>query len=200
MKSRSENNYSEAEIAAGAHDDMVSDAQIHLRHFLSTMNIEVVGETVKRIVRMYDNFFVDQSVEPFHFTTFPNDEHLSDMVIVKDIRFFSMCEHHLIPFFGRAHVGYLPHERIVGLSKIPRVLDWYARRPQLQERLTAQVADYIHDNLRPKGVIVVIEARHLCVGMRGAKKPDAVTVTSALRGVFLAQAEARNEFFRLIGR
>lgn len=179
--------------------DRRSDAQIHLRRFLGTMKIGVPEETIDRIVRMYDEFFVDQSKIPFNFTTFPNEEHLGDMVIVKDIEFFSMCEHHLIPFFGCAHVGYLPHERIVGLSKIPRILDWYAGRPQLQERLTSQVADYIHDNLRPKGAIVVIEAKHLCVGMRGAKKPDAVTVTSALRGVFLAQPAARDEFLRLVG-
>lgn len=179
--------------------DRQTDAQIHLKRFLDTMDVSVPEETYARIVDMCDEFFVDQSEMPFNFTTFPNDEHIGDMVIVKDIEFFSMCEHHLIPFFGRVHVGYLPCTRIVGLSKIPRTLDWYAGRPQLQERLTTQVADYIHNNLRPKGTIVVIEAQHLCVGMRGAKKPDAITITSALRGVFLAQPEARNEFFRLVG-
>jgi len=167
------------------------------------MNVSVPDGTPERIASMYAEFFIPPSqykLPPFTFTTFPNDENLSDLVIVKDIHFFSMCEHHLIPFFGTAHVGYLPHERIVGLSKIPRVVDWYARRPQLQERMTAQIADYINEQLRPKGVIVVVEARHLCVAMRGIKSINAVTITSALRGTCLANPDARQEFFQLIGR
>lgn len=174
-----------------------------LKSWLMDMEVPVPVGTPERIASMYAEFFIppDQYREPpFKFTMFPNEEGIDDLVIVKDIHFFSMCEHHLIPFFGTAHVGYLPHEKIVGLSKIPRVVDWYARRPQLQERLTAQIANFIREQLRPKGVIVVIEARHLCVAMRGIKSINAVTVTSALRGVFLAQPNARQEFFSLIGR
>jgi len=174
-----------------------------LSDWLEEVRVAVPLETPQRIVDMYYEFFVpphQYEKPPFKFTMFPNEEGIDDLVIVKDIHFFSMCEHHLIPFFGTAHVGYLPHEKIVGLSKIPRVVDWYARRPQLQERLTAQIADFIRKELRPKGVIVVIEARHLCVAMRGIKSINAITVTSALRGVFLAQPNARQEFFSLIGR
>jgi len=174
-----------------------------LKQWLMDMDVSVPDGTPERIANMYGEFFIpphQYEIPPFTFTTFPNDDDISDLVIVKDINFFSMCEHHLIPFFGTAHVGYLPHEHIVGLSKIPRVVDWYARRPQLQERLTAQIADFIREQLRPKGVIVVVEARHLCVAMRGIKSINAVTVTSALRGVFLAQPNARQEFFSLIGR
>ena len=176
-------------------------AEDALKKFFDLMHLELPEETYGRIVRMYNEFlYTRNDATPFKFTTFPNEEHMMDLVVMKDIRFFSMCEHHMIPFFGDVHVGYLPHDRIVGLSKIPRVVDWYARRPQLQERLTAQIADYIEKQLRPKGVAVVIEAKHLCVGMRGIQRPDAVTLTSAMRGVFLAQPNAREEFFNLIRR
>lgn len=171
--------------------------------WLEAMGIRAPDETPKRVVKMYQEFFIGGGIDfPVEqFTTFPNEEDVGDMVIEKDIVFYSMCEHHLLPFFGKAHIGYLPHERLLaGVSKLSRVVDWYARRPQLQERLTAQVANYIREHLRPKGVMVVVEATHLCVAMRGVQKPDAVTITSALRGVFLAQPAARDEFFRLIGR
>lgn len=173
-----------------------------LAEWLELMGIPVPEGTPERIVRMYDTLLYKKPWDepPFDFTTFPNDENLEDMVVVANIDFFSMCEHHLIPFFGRAHVGYLPHERICGLSKIPRTVDWFARRPQLQERMTAQIADFIAEQLKPKGVIVLVEATHLCVAMRGAKSINAVTQTSALRGVFMAQPYARTEFFNIIGR
>ena len=176
-------------------------AEDALKKFLDLMGFCLPEETYGRIVRMYGEFFHNtDNPKPFEFTTFPNKEEMSDLVIVKNIRFFSMCEHHMIPFFGEVHVGYLPHERIVGLSKIPRVVDWFARRPQLQERLTSQIADYKRLGLRPKGVAVVVEAQHLCAGMRGIQRPDAVTITSAMPGVFLAQPAAREEFFHLIRR
>ena len=170
----------------------------HLKAYYAALDIKVPEESYERITRMHRELFVDIDEQPFTFTTFTNKERMTDLVMVRNIEFYSMCEHHMIPFFGVAHVGYLPHERIVGLSKLARLVDWYARRPQLQERLTAQVANYIQDNLRPKGVIVVIKAKHLCMAMRGIKKGSADTVTSALRGVFLAQPEARNEFLRLL--
>lgn len=170
-----------------------------LGEFLKAVKVRVPTDTLERIVRMYEELFIpEDQPEPFHFTVFPNEDHVRNIVVVKNIRFYSMCEHHLIPFYGEAHVGYLPHHQIVGLSKIPRLVDWYARRPQLQERLTAQVADYLHAKLDPKGVIVQIRATHLCMSMRGCRSWDAQTTTQALRGVFLASPDVRDEFFAIV--
>jgi GTP cyclohydrolase I len=123
-----------------------------------------------------------------------------EMVVVRDIEFFSLCEHHLLPFFGKAHVGYLPRGRIIGLSKIPRVVDMYAHRLQVQERLTQQVARFLMDRLNPKGVGCVVEATHLCTVMRGVKKQEATMVTSSMLGTFRADARTRSEFLTFIGR
>jgi len=123
-----------------------------------------------------------------------------EMVIVKDIDFFSLCEHHLLPFFGRCHVGYLPSKRVVGLSKIPRVVDVFSRRLQVQERLTVQIAEALQAKLKPRGVGVVIEARHLCMMMRGVEKQNTVAVSSSMLGAFRRQQQTRDEFLRLIGR
>ena len=121
------------------------------------------------------------------------------MVLMRDIEFFSLCEHHLLPFFGKATVGYIPEKRIVGLSKLARVVDILSRRLQVQERMTDQIADTLMEHLKPKGVGVVISARHLCMGMRGVQKPDAETMTSAIRGVIFEEADARAEFMMLVG-
>ena len=121
-----------------------------------------------------------------------------EMVIVKDIDFFSLCEHHLLPFFGRCHVGYLPDKKVVGLSKIPRVVDAFSRRLQVQERLTVQIAEVLQSTLKPHGVAVVMEARHLCMMMRGVEKQNTVAVTSEMLGVFRSQQQTRDEFLRLI--
>lgn len=121
-----------------------------------------------------------------------------EMVIVKDIDFFSLCEHHLLPFFGRCHVGYLPNKKVVGLSKIPRVVDAFSRRLQVQERLTVQIAEVLQSTLKPHGVAVVMEARHLCMMMRGVEKQNTVAVTSEMLGVFRSQQQTRDEFLRLI--
>lgn len=177
-----------------SHDPVV----VHLNLFYNKLGIKVPFESLGRIVRMHQEFFVDQSEIPFKFTTFPNEERRTDMIALGPIGFYSMCEHHMIPFFGSAYIGYLPHERIVGLSKLPRLVRWYSRRPQLQERMNAQIADYIQDELRPKGVIVITRAKHLCMAMRGVEDDAAVTTLSALRGVFLAQPAARNEFHQLL--
>jgi GTP cyclohydrolase IA len=126
-------------------------------------------------------------------------ENYDEMVVVRDVPFYSLCEHHLLPFHGKAHVGYVPDGRIVGLSKIPRVVNAYARRLQVQERLTDQIASCLEEVLQPRGVIVVVEAEHLCMSMRGVQTPGATTITSALRGVLLTKPEARAEaleFFR----
>ena len=123
-----------------------------------------------------------------------------EMVIVKDIEVFSLCEHHMLPFFGKCHLAYLPDEKIVGLSKIPRLVDMYARRLQVQERLTKEIADTINEKVRPRGVAVVIEAQHLCMIMRGVEKQHSVAVTSAMLGAFKDNQNTRNEFLNLIGQ
>ena len=120
------------------------------------------------------------------------------MVLVRDIPFYSLCEHHLLPFFGVAHVAYIPREAVVGLSKIPRIVEMFARRLQVQERLTQQIADLLTEMLQPQGVGVIIQAQHLCMAMRGVAKPGATMVTSAMRGVFKADVRTRNEFLSLV--
>jgi len=128
------------------------------------------------------------------------EEDYDEMVVVKDIDLFSLCEHHLLPFYGKAHVAYLPDGKIIGLSKIPRVVDVFARRLQVQERLTGQVADCLMQRLKPKGVAVVIEAFHLCMAMRGVEKKDAYCVTSSMQGSFRTNERSRSEFLSLIGK
>ena len=128
------------------------------------------------------------------------DVDYDEMVVVKDVEFFSLCEHHLLPFFGKAHIAYLPDGKVIGLSKIPRVVDVFARRLQVQERLTTQIADAIADAVNPQGVAVILEARHLCMMMRGVEKQHSATVTSAMRGVFKTQLQTRNEFLSLVRR
>ena len=126
------------------------------------------------------------------------DVEYDEMVIVKDVEFFSLCEHHLLPFFGKAHIAYVPNGKVIGLSKIPRVVDVFARRLQVQERLTTQIADAISEAIDPQGVAVIIEAQHLCMMMRGVEKQHSATVTSAMRGVFKTQLQTRNEFLSLV--
>lgn len=156
-------------------------------------------KTPERVARMYEfltsgyNTSLESIVNEAIFC-----EDYDEMVCVTDIRFYSMCEHHLLPFFGRAHVGYIPDGRLIGLSKIPRIVELFSRRFQLQERLTEQIAECINDVLNPKGVGVVMEARHMCMQMRGVEKEDAVATTSAMRGVFKENARTRNEFLSLI--
>jgi GTP cyclohydrolase I len=128
------------------------------------------------------------------------DVNYDEMVIVKDIEFFSMCEHHLLPFFGKAHIAYVPNGKVIGLSKIPRLVDVFARRLQVQERLTRQIGEAITDAIHPQGVAVILEAQHLCMMMRGVEKQHSSTVTSAMLGVFKTQLQTRNEFLSLVRR
>ena len=157
--------------------------------------------TPERVRRMYDELTAGYHVDPdalLNGACFNVD--YDEMVVVRDIEFFSLCEHHLLPFIGHAHVGYLPRGRVVGLSKIPRIVDMYAKRLQLQERLTVQVADFLMERLEPKGVACVIEATHLCTMMRGVKKQEATMVTSSMTGTFRRDARTRAEFMGLIGK
>jgi len=139
------------------------------------------------------------SPEPFNVTTFANEEGYDELVVARAIPFASLCEHHLLPFSGLAYVGYLPEERLVGLSKLARVVDHFSRRLQVQERLTAQVANYLQETLRPKGVGVVLEAEHLCMSLRGARSGGSRTVTSALKGLVRDDPRTRSEFLSLAG-
>jgi GTP cyclohydrolase I len=176
----------------------------HFREIIAILGLDQedpnLVETPERVAKMYLELFegLAEGAEP-KVTFFPNDERYSAMVIEKDIPFYSLCSHHFVPFYGHAHVAYIPNESIVGLSKMARIVEFYARRPQLQERLTEQIARYMAAKLDPQGVMVVVEARHLCVEMRGVKKPGALTVTSAIRGIFNTQT-VREEFLDLLNR
>jgi GTP cyclohydrolase I len=155
-------------------------------------------ETPERIGRMYAELFSGIHQDPLEVLRRGFSEDHKEMVILKDIPFYSLCEHHFLPFHGSAHVGYVPEGRIVGVSKLARVVDILARRPQMQERLTSQVADAIMEGLRPDGVAVVIEAEHLCMTMRGVQKPGTRMITSAIRGGFRRRGVTRSEFLSLV--
>ena len=159
---------------------------------------EGLRETPARIGRMYAEIFSGLFEDPARHLAVGFSEGHDEMVILRDIPFYSTCEHHLVPFHGAAHVGYVPNGRVVGLSKLARVVETFARRPQLQERLTSQIADVIMEALDPDGVAVVIEAEHLCMTARGVKKPGAKMVTSAVRGSFKRSAVTRSEFLTLV--
>ena len=155
-------------------------------------------ERVESMLRFMTQGYQQDVDELLNGALFPID--YDEMVIVKDIDFFSLCEHHLLPFFGRCHVGYLPNKRVVGLSKIPRIVDVFSRRLQVQERLTVQIAETLQSKLNAHGVGVVMEARHLCMMMRGVEKQNTVAVTSEMLGVFRSQQQTRDEFLKLIRR
>jgi GTP cyclohydrolase IA len=155
---------------------------------------EQLADTPRRVAASYAELLTPT---PFTLTTFPNDEGYDELVLAKAIPFSSLCQHHLLPFTGVAHVGYLPADRILGLSKLARVVELYARRLQLQERLTTQVADWLQAQLEPKGVGVVLEAEHLCMTLRGVQATGARTVTSALHGRLRTDPRSRQEFFAL---
>ncbi|HVT16510.1 MAG TPA: GTP cyclohydrolase I FolE [Thermoanaerobaculia bacterium] len=176
----------------------------HVRAMMTEIGLDLadpnLAETDLRVAKLYLEMFhgLDEGAEP-KVTTFPNEEGYSHMVMEKNIQFYSLCAHHLVPFYGHAHIAYIPRGRILGLSKFSRILEFYAKRPQLQERITEQVVTFIDEKLQPQGAMVVIEARHLCVEMRGVKKSGALTVTSALRGIF-HQRPVREEFLDLLRR
>ena len=171
--------------------------------------LEAIGEdpqrdgllrTPERVAKMYEEVFAGLQEDPEHHLEVQFEAEHDEMVMVRDIAFYSMCEHHLLPFVGKAHVAYVPGEagKITGLSKLARLVEAYARRPQVQERLTSQVADKLMEVLDPRGALVVIEAEHHCMSMRGVQKPGSLTITSAVRGIFLSDA-TRAEALQLIG-
>lgn len=160
---------------------------------------EGLVETPARVARFYAEVFDGLDSDPGAILDVSfGDEHYQEIVMVREIPFYSMCEHHFVPFHGEAHVAYLPRGRVTGLSKLARIVEAYARRPQMQERLTAQVADALESKLNPLGVLVVVEAEHLCMSMRGVKKPGAKTVTSAVRGIMETNAATRAEAMSLL--
>ena len=174
-----------------------------------TSIIEAIGEdpdreglvdTPTRVAEMYAELFAGINTDPREELKVGFEEGHREMVILRDIPFYSMCEHHLLPFYGVAHIGYLPdvQGRVVGLSKIARVVEIVASRPQIQERMTTDIADAIMDGLKPSGVAVVVQAEHMCMIMRGVKKPGSNIITSAIRGAFRTHPETRTEFFSLL--
>jgi GTP cyclohydrolase I len=162
---------------------------------------EGLQRTPERVARMYDELLAGYHTDPVKLINdalFTVD--YSEMVIVKDIDFYSLCEHHMLPFLGKAHVAYIPDGKVIGLSKIPRIVEMFARRLQVQERMTEQIADFIDEVIKPQGVAVVVEGVHMCSMMRGVKKANASMVTSAVRGIFKTDPKTRSEFMEHIGR
>jgi GTP cyclohydrolase I len=171
------------------------------------MILEAIGEdpdreglrdTAGRVARMYAEFFQGLWEDPRSHLSVVFDEQHDEMVLVKDVPFYSMCEHHLLPFHGKVHAAYIPRGKVVGLSKIARVIETFARRPQVQERMTSQIADLLMEELKAQGVGVVAEASHTCMTMRGIKKPGSLMVTSAMRGTFKSDQATRSEFLSLV--
>ena len=160
---------------------------------------EGLVDTPRRIAEMYADIFGGIDEDPEEHLKIGFEEGHQEMVIAKDIPFYAMCEHHFLPFHGTAHIGYIPNGRVVGVSKLSRIVEVFARRPQLQERLTTQVADTMVKVLQPKGVAVIVEVEHLCMTMRGIRKPGSKMVTSAMRGLLRERAATRAEFLTLIG-
>jgi GTP cyclohydrolase I len=173
--------------AAAVHDLLVAlGADVASPHLI---------DTPRRVAEAYAELLTPR---PFNLTTFPNDEGYDELVVERSIPFSSLCEHHLLPFIGVAHVGYIPGERVLGLSKLARVVELFARRLQVQERMTVQIASWLQDQLRPKAVGVVLEAEHLCMSMRGVRLPGARTTTSSLHGLLRDDVRTRQEFFALV--
>ena len=162
---------------------------------------EGLVETPARVARMYEEIFSGLEDDPKRHVKLFNEEKNEEMVIVRDIPMYSMCEHHLLPFIGRAHIAYIPRDgKVIGLSKLARIVDSFARRPQLQERLTSQIADFLDEQLDPLGVAVVIEAEHLCMTMRGVQKPGTKTVTTIVRGAFAEDMMLQQTFLQMVNK
>jgi GTP cyclohydrolase I len=193
-------------------DEQLADSQIDgsqaeesITHLLKALgedpDREGLKNTPRRVARMYSELLAGYHVDPVAMINGALfDVKYDEMVIVRDIEFYSLCEHHMLPFMGRVHVAYIPEGKVLGISKIPRIVDMYARRLQVQERMTRQIADFLRDLLKPQGVAVVVEALHLCMMMRGVRKHDARMTTSAMHGAFRANLATREEFLANISR
>ena len=185
------------ETESGFDPDKAERAAADFLHALGvSTESESMNGTPRRMAKAYAELF---SPRPFDLTTFPNEEGYDELVLARDIPVRSVCEHHLLPFVGVAHVGYLPGDRILGLSKLARIVEHFACRPQVQERLTKQVADWLCQQLHPKGVGVVIEAEHTCMTLRGVQATGSTTITSTLLGTLREDGRSRHEFFALTG-
>src|ERR671926_1303748 len=183
-------------VAPAAETIDLARAQRAARELLVALGCDLEAESVRDTPRRMAGAYAELlTPRPFRATTFPNDEGYDELVVAREIAFHSLCEHHLLPFHGVAHVGYLPGERIVGLSKLARVVELFARGLQVQERLTTQVADWLQARLRPRGVGVVLEAEHMCMSLRGVQASGSKTVTSTLLGALRDDARSRSEFF-----
>lgn len=180
-------------------DKIIEGVKLILEGIGEDVNREGLVETPERIARMYEEIFAGMNEDAaVHLNkTFTAEN--TDMIVEKDISFYSVCEHHLVPFYGKAHIAYVPNGKVVGLSKLARTVEVYAKRPQLQERMTTQIADAIMENLGAKGVMVILEAEHMCMTMRGVKKPGSRTVTLASRGVFEENDRLANTFISMTG-
>ncbi|TAL10012.1 MAG: GTP cyclohydrolase I FolE [Nitrospirae bacterium] len=177
---------------------LIEQLLVHLGENPTRDGLVKTPERVAKAFRFFTEGYQQDAEEVLNGALFPIE--YDEMVVIRDIDFFSLCEHHLLPFYGKCHVAYLPNGRIVGLSKIPRVVEVFSRRLQVQERLTVQIAEALQQKLNPQGVAVVMEARHLCMMMRGVETPNAVAVTSSMQGVFQSQQQTREEFLNLIRR
>ena len=188
-------------VARPSHDEALAAVQTLLRWAGDDPDREGLRSTPERVVRAYEDYFRGYAIDPVDLLqrTFEEVEGYDEMVLLRDIRFESHCEHHMAPIIGRAHVGYLPKSRVVGISKLARVVDAYARRLQIQEKMTVQIARAIDEVLQPKGVAVVIEASHQCMTTRGVHKPGTSMITSRMLGRFRSDASTRREFLALIG-
>jgi len=191
--------------SAARTEDEIAAAEEHVRGLLSYLGEDVkregLLETPARVVRAMSEHFGGYAQDPAEYLakTFEEVEGYDELVLVSDIELFSHCEHHMVPFVGKAHVAYIPDGRVVGLSKVARVVDVFAKRLQVQEKLTKQIADSIQRHLKPQGVAVIVQCQHFCMCYRGVKKPGSWTTTSKLHGIFLKDAAARMELFTLIG-
>jgi GTP cyclohydrolase IA len=193
--------YGRLRVVRTKHDVDLAAAEVAVRDLLVALGhdpeSEHLADTPRRVAGAFAELLTPR---PFDLTTFPNDEGYDELVLARDIPFQSLCEHHLLPFHGVAHVGYIPAGQILGLSKLARVVELFSRGLQVQERLTSQIAAWLEEQLEPKGVGVVLEAEHLCMSLRGVKATGSRTVTSALRGLVRNDSRTRTEFFGLTGR
>ena len=187
-------------VAGDGNDIDLAAAELAAAGFLAALGMDTSAESLRDTPRRMAHAYAELlRPSPFSLTTFPNDEGYDELVLARSIPVCSVCEHHLLPFMGVAHVGYLPGERILGLSKLARVVGHFARRPQVQERMTKQIADWLTDQLQPRGVGVVIQAEHTCMTLRGVHAAGSTTMTSTMLGTLRADGRSRAEFFTLAG-